>query len=196
MKTKKGTDQMQPKDESGSGQPDTEPEARTELADILGRYDVVWKYETLGGSEELSWPDRTVTISRAPTQEATHLDPPLEPGETAVIAELLYGSWRGRWFGAYSKGGGLGVEVEDMNKSMNDDIHGQCSLDLYNLDDDGFAFVHCEFDTGSMGCLGSSLELLLKKHGRSLELTKTEKERCRDVIGESGGYGADVEAGW
>lgn len=173
------------KDKSSSGQQDTKPEARTELTDILGRYNAVWKYETLGGSEEVSWPDHTVTISRAPTQEATQIDPPLEPGETALVAELLYGSWRGRWFGAYSKGGGLGVGVEDMNKSMNDNIHEQCSLDLYSLDDDGFAFVHCEFDTGSKACSGSSLELLLKKHGRSLELTQTEKERCRDVIGES-----------
>ena len=128
-----------------------------------------------------------MTIFRVPIQETRQQDPPLGPGETSVIAELVYESWRGRWTGTYSKEDGLSVGVEELNPSMEGSIHRQCSLDLHSRDDDGFPFVHCEFDTSHTGGMGSSLYLLLKKHGPSLELTKTEKERCRDVIGESEG---------
>lgn len=45
--------------------------------------------------------------------------------------------------------------------------------------------MHCEFDTGYVGRAPSSLEPLIKKRERSLELARTEKERCGHILGRA-----------
>lgn len=173
------------KGKNDSGHADTGPEATKDISDILRRYIVVWKYQNIGGEEEGPESSDTVTISRASTQETGQQDPPRGSDKTAVIAELDFGNWRGRWSGSYSKEGGLSVDVEELNAEMQEAIEGEGSFGFHSLDDRGFPFVHCDFNTGRTGCGPTHLEILLKKNGPRLSLTKTEKDRCRDIIGES-----------
>lgn len=140
------------KGEDDSGQADAEVAARGDIADIIGRYNVVWKYETGMGSQEVSWLNHTVMISLGPPKEVEQQDPRPGPGTHPVIATLVYGAWRGRWSGSYSKEGGLRLEVQEMDPTMEEALDGPCSLSLHSRDVRGSPFLHCEFDTGSMGC--------------------------------------------
>lgn len=179
-------------EEEGSGQAVSEPEENTDIIDILGRYNLVWKDESFAGPEGLPWPDHNVTISRCDSApEAARPGLPIGPGKTSVVAELDHGSWRARWAGTYSEDGGLMVRMEEMNPSMEESIHGRCRLDLYSCDDKGFPFVYCNFDTGFSGCSGTGIELLFKKHGPGLALTKSERGRCKEVVGETEGEGEE-----
>lgn len=48
------------------------------------------------------------------------------------MAELVYGSWRGRWSGTYPKAGVLRLEVQEMDPTMEEALDGPCSLSLHS----------------------------------------------------------------
>lgn len=73
------------KGQDDSGQADIEVTARTDIADIMGRYNVVWKTKTGMDSEEVSWLDHTVMISPTSPEEVEQQDPQSGPGRAPTL---------------------------------------------------------------------------------------------------------------
>ena len=181
----------------------TEEAASSDINDILGRCNIVWRDgDEISPDPRLEWDyeededvpgtDGGILLSLAVNDEANPPDQPLQPGTTPIVGHLVRETWRAKWTGMFSPTDGLQLQVGSMNDSMADELHeghyGSYDLTLYSKDDNRFAFLRGEFDISWTDCGGTYdawTRVLAKKNGPTLRLTESERQRCKDLLEQS-----------